>query len=604
MRLYYDDVRTINIEGLEGKKYLYHEGKAYVVDVNEDQIKLEKDLELGQLIYFHDDYGRSYPVIPRFIVQTEYFEKHYTDEQRDLGSYYKEGRSYFRLWSPTAHRVILHLNGEEYLMNRESKGFYSLFFSDNLHGQVYFYEIHIADAIYKTEDPYALASLPNREASVFCDLKQLELDIASGPAKKENETILEVHTRDFSMDPEVLFKHPGKFLSLIESHDQLGYQHILDLGVDWIQLMPVNDFATVDERDPEKRYNWGYDPMQFFALEGSYSSNIEDPFQVMRDFAKVVDRYHRDGIKVSLDVVFNHVYESEESSLHKTVPYYYFRYQPNGRLSNGSFCGNELATEKKMVSKLIVEVCEYFVKVFKIDGFRFDLMGLIDFDTMRKIHKSLPQTFLYGEGWSMPSIFEENFYARLSQAKNQTFLSYFNDRTRDFLAGSLDGKKEGILNFNNIDMKQLIVYIKGDLDNMGHAQQNIHYIECHDNLTLADRLKIQNYGPKEAQFLTEILLLFEGHVLLQIGQSFFRNKKGDPNSYRSDDSINRIEWSQLRENQDLNQAIKQAISLRKQRGSINHISLEGHKMLIKYQSLLVTVDLKNREVYYDEDVSN
>lgn len=601
MKLYYDDLKTISVENIQEESHFYHQGKRYTVSPSQAKIHLDERLELGKQIFFHDEYGRSYAVFPRFIVQSDYFEKYYTDEDTKLGAYYQNGSSYFRLWAPTAHRVFLHLEDEIYWMKALDKGIHAYEFEGNLHGRSYFYEIHIADKIYKSEDPYALASLPNREASVFCDLKQLSLAIQKGPERSDNETILEVHTRDFSMDPTIPFKHRGKFLSLIESHGALGYKHLCDLDPDWIQLMPVNDFATVDEYDSEKRYNWGYDPMQFFALEGSYSSNIHHPFQVMEDFAKVIDRYHKDGFKVSLDLVLNHVYESEESSFHKTVPYYYFRYDQKGHLSNGSFCGNELATERTMLSRFIVEVCSYFVEVFKIDGFRFDLMGLIDLETMRNIHKKLPETFLYGEGWSMPSLYEESFYARLSQAKKQKFLAYFNDRTRDYLAGALDASEEGILNENNRDASQLASYLLGDLEQMHDSQQNIHYIECHDNLSLADRLLIQNHGPKEAQFLTEVLLLFEGHVLLQIGQSFFRTKEGDANSYRSPDAINHIDWSLLEKNTALNQAIQDAIAKRKVRGKIKDIHFDQKSMMLYYEKLTVEIDFNDREVHYFEN---
>lgn len=601
MRLFYDDLLQITVEEIDEEITFYIEDKEYLVSKNKNIIYLDEPFELGKQIRAYDEYGRNYAVYPRFIVQTDYFEENYTDSNVRLGSYLDAKTSVFRLWAPTAHRVYLWLDGKEYPMKRMEKGFYEISFAKNCHGQSYFYEIAIADEIYRSEDPYAIASLPNRKASVFCDLNQLELDICEGFTVNENETILEVHVRDFSMDPKIPFQYRGQFLGLLESYGGKGYKHILDLGVDWIQLMPVNDFATVDEYNPNKRYNWGYDPMQFFVLEGSYSSNIDDPFQVMRDFAKVVDQYHKDGLKVSVDVVFNHVYEAEESSFHKTVPYYYFRYHPQGTLSNGSFCGNEFASEKIMASKLIVEVCEYFTHVFKIDGYRFDLMGLLDQKTMQAIQSSLPHVFLYGEGWSMPSIYDEAFYARLSQAKKQTSLAYFNDRSRDFIAGALDASKEGILDFENLDMEKALIYLTGDLENMAHAQQNIHYIECHDNLTLADRLVLQKHTEKEAQFLMEVLLASQGHVLLQIGQSFFRSKQFLANTYRSPDEINHIEWERLSQYQSLNESISQAIKIRRHRGDLMKTEIEDWKLKLWYEHVLIVIDFKEKVVSYDEN---
>lgn len=556
MKLYYDDVNTISVEDYKGEVLIINGSVKEVIDG-----KIHTDILDLNMRNRAEVNGCWVDIQNRFIVKTDYFDQNYTDKEVRLGSYIEENTTVFKLWAPTAYKVNLLIKGETFEMTLGDKGVFSYSTNEDLSGVSYLYEVYRDGDVFITCDPYAKASLPNRKASVVTNLHFDKVEV-----KAKGDVILEMHVRDFSMDPAVAFKNRGKFLGLLESFGHYGYSHVKDLGVGIIQLQPVSDFETVDELNPWDKYNWGYDPMQFFCLEGSYSSNIQDPQQVLRDFSKVVNQYHKDGLKITMDVVFNHIYEVEGSSLHSVLPYYFFRYNGD-RLSNGTFCGNEIASEFTMVRKLIKEACIYFVEQFDVDGFRFDLMGITDIQTMNEIYASLKEIkediFLYGEGWNMECGLPESKRATM---KNHALLegyAFFNDVFRDTISGPLDGSNLGIL--SNGDYKKIQDVLEGTMSIFQAPHQSINYVECHDNYALADKLARMNLGVDEAKVYISATLLAKGHPFLQIGQSFYRNKKGVENSYQSSDTINRIEWYYLDLYRDLNEFTKNLIRLRKER---------------------------------------
>lgn len=504
-------------------------------------------------------------VIMRGITKTSWFKETYMSS-KVLGCSIEDGKSWFRVFAPTAQCVLLHLNKTVYAMTKDEQGIFEVCVDKNVHGMDYVYEVLRYNQSKFTTDPYAIASLPNRKASVAVDLNRVLDKDASLFKASPHPIILEASVRDFSMDLEVPFINRGKFLGMLESYGQYGFNHIKDLGVTHVQLMPVADFETVDELDPVRNYNWGYDTMQSMVLEGSYSSNVKDPLQIIKDFKKLVDGYHREGIGINLDVVFNHVYDVASHPLNILEPYYFFRYTENYELSNGSFCGNELSSEMPMARRYIVDSVVYYAKTFDVDGFRFDLMGLSDIDTMNNVMTSLlevkPSIMVYGEGWSMPSVLDKELEASMNNASKMSHIGHFNDRFRDAIIGSMDGSKLG-LDIEKATYETLNHLLNQSHNFIGEANQSIQYVECHDNLTLADRLIINGKDVNAAYPMIAMVILGKGVPFLQLGQSFFRDKKGNENSYNLPDSINAIDWSYLNQYNELNEYIKGLIQLRK-----------------------------------------
>lgn len=571
MRAYYDDINTITLEGWNEKDKFKFLGKECKVSKNTIEVEI---LDLANYHYLESEMQGLILIEPRFIVKTPYFDAQYTDSDRRLGSYIENGHTHFVVWAPTSISVKLKFQNDEVHMKRDEKGFHAHSMKGEHQGLVYTYILERDGKSIETCDPYAKATLPNRAASVVADLSFDRV-----PFTLDSSSILELHVRDFSMDPLVDFKHRGKLLGLLESHGNYGMEHILDLGVGMIQLQPLTDFETVDELNPFDSYNWGYDPMQFLALEGSYSSNIADPLQVLRDLSQIVNAYHNQGIGVSMDVVYNHIYEVEGSSLNDCLPYYYFRYV-DGLLSDGTFCGNEMASEFTMVRKLIVDSCIHFVKTFDIDAYRFDLMGITDIQTMNEVRKRLieikPNIVLYGEGWNMDCGIEEGNRATMFNHKKLPGYRFFNDAFRDSIGGKLDASDSGI--FASKASPEIDMYLNGSSNLFDSPQQSINYVECHDNYTIADKLKLQGLGIEAAELYLQATLLSKGTSFLQIGQSFFRDKQGVENSYKSSDEINRINWKQLDVYHELNESTKEFIEQSKLSGN-DKIHWNGNKIL-------------------------
>lgn len=552
MRIFHDDVNVLVFEELHFNDVFTFQGEK--LELVNGKVNVS-NIDIGKYQYVQSAIHGKVLIEQRFIVKTGFFDQNFTDKDVQLGSYIKDESTYFNIWSPTSVGVALQIDGKNLEMLRSAKGVYSIKLDGNMSGKSYLFEIDINGQKVLTCDPYAKATLPNRKASVVVDLTFDKVTIG-----ETNNVILEMHVRDFSMDPKVPFKHRGELLGLLESHGNYGMAHVLDLGVGVVQLQPLTDFETVDELDKFKAYNWGYDPMQFFALEGSYSSNINDPLQVLRDFSTVVNTYHMNNIKVTMDVVFNHIYEVMDSSLHASVPYYYFRYV-DGKLSDGTFCGNEIASEFTMVRKFIVDACKYFVDQFDIDGYRFDLMGITDITTMNEIRNTLikvkPNVLLYGEGWNMKCGLPEKDRATMQNHKYLEGYSFFNDKFRNAISGSLDGSDHGIL--SNTDTTLIDDVLNGSLSIIESPKQSINYVECHDNYSLADKIEIMGLDESFAKVFIEASIKAHGYAFLQIGQSFFRNKQGVENSYKSSDDVNMIRWSYLDKYKELNEFTKALI---------------------------------------------
>ncbi|HPU66372.1 MAG TPA: type I pullulanase, partial [Limnochordia bacterium] len=409
--------------------------------------------------------------------------------------------------------------------------------------------------------------------------------------------IYEVHVRDFSISRSSGIKAKGKFLGVVEKGTKTpsllatGLDHLQDLGITHVHLLPIFDFARVDEANPGASYNWGYDPLNFNVPEGSYASDPRDGRVRIRELKEMILELNQAGIGVIMDVVYNHTFHCVESSFHKLVPGYYYRHDSRGGFSNGSGCGNELADERSMVRKFIVDSVVYWAQEYKIAGFRFDLMGLHHVDTMRAVRRALdrinPHILIYGEGWAAgPSTLPE--YARAVKENThelQGIASFCND-LRDGIKGHVFHTREGgfiqgrggeeSVKFGLVGAVQhpqikyhKVLYSKGPW--ALHPSQSVAYAEAHDNLTLWDKLLCTTEEEDHAQrskmikLAHTIILTAQGVPFLHAGQEFARTKGGDPNSYQSPDHVNQLDWERKGEFYDLFRYTKDLIALRKSR---------------------------------------
>lgn len=546
------------------------------------ECKLKNKLSLGI------DYAvgiESFGVTPLDINDAVFFkdfdEDFYYGED-DLGATYNKKYTIFKLWAPLASKVVLMLKDpkikdgkyETFKMERLDKGVYFIKINGDLEGFLYRYQVTNSGMTNICIDPYAKGSNANGRHSVVIDLNKTKMDLYNEvpPVYKQNveSIIYELHVRDFTINPCTDIKNKGKFLGLIEEGIKtpkglpVGFDYLKSLNITHVQLLPVLDYKTVDELDPSKKYNWGYDPQQYFALEGSYSTNPEDPYSRIIEFKKVVQAFHKAGIRVNLDVVYNHVYDYQTSTFERIVPNYYFRRKRNGMISNGTGCGNDLASEKLMVRKLIIDSLKYLTKEFGIDGFRFDLLGITDIDTTKQIISELkainPNIMLYGEGWDMGTELPSDKKTTIYNSFKVPEIGFFNDTFRDIAKGHNFGSEKGYLlgNASYLEGFKFIYY--GSVVNycypprFKNANQSINYVECHDNSTLFDKIE-DYYGidyPLEKKlklvnFVNGSLTFCLGVPFYHSGQEIGQSKYHEDNTYNMGDKYNMFRWDLLDE---------------------------------------------------------
>ena len=538
----------------------------------------------------------------------------YYYNDNDLGYELKGKRHVFKVWSPIADEMNLciyeeydEIEGKEYPMKKSDKGVWNISLEENLNNKFYTFIALIDGVRMEGVDPYAKAISVNGEKGAIIDFSQTnpygwEFHSIPQRAYGTDSIIYEVNIRDLSSDNESGIKNKGKFLGLTEKNTvgpngvKTGLSHIKELGVTHIQLMPVFDFATIDESKPlsSDKYNWGYDPANYNAPEGSYSTDPFNPLARIKEFKEVIKSIHESGMSVIMDVVYNHMYDVEKSGFNKLMPGYYFRYDREGKLSNESMCGNGIASENAMVRKFIVDSIMYWVNEYKIDGFRFDLMGLLDIDTMNKIRQELdnvdPNIILIGEGWNMQSMLSHEKKAIQSNAYKLKNIAFFNDKIRDGLRGnSFYHDDKGFLSggYNKEhDVKSAIVggiRYSDNLQTWGEVDPNqvVNYIECHDNHTLYDKLSLTVNNAEEIKYMSRlgasIILLSQGIPFLHAGQEFLRSKNRVENSYNAPDSINNISWRRKAENIDTFNYVKGLIALRKSYSEFRMKSVEEIK---------------------------
>jgi len=537
-----------------------------------------------------EGYGEK-PVVPTKIFDSEYFAENYHYSGNDLGAVISGSNTTFKLWAPTASKVVLNLftsghEGEAYKTVDMVKGEKGVWAHTEAcgHGTYYTYTVTTSVGTQEAVDPYAKAAGLNGNRGMVVDLSKTDPagwendKLNAEPISNYSEAVLwEVHVRDFS-NKIAGSQYKGKYLAFTEKgltneHGQpVGIDYLTQLGITHVHLLPVYDYATVDEANPDAQFNWGYDPKNYNVPEGGYSTDPYNGATRITEFKKMVQSLHEAGIGVVMDVVYNHTYDAN-SSFNKIVPYYYYRYTPTGANSSASGCGNDTASERYMFGKFMVESTAYWVEEYNLDGLRFDLMGLHDLQTMQEVESAVhtinPNAIIYGEGWTMGSTIDQSPQANQTQISkiNPTGsaiggIAVFNDVIRDGLKGSVfTTTATGYINGNGKGMLENVIFgIKGGIGTgMGWTVKNsmvINYMSAHDNNTLWDKLLISAPDATDAQRVemnklgAAILMISKGTPFWQAGEEMLRTKPDgaggyDHNSYKSSDAVNNINWSVL-----------------------------------------------------------
>jgi pullulanase len=554
-------------------------------------------LELGLAYFLVIEGIGSLPINVSAALAFENFDRDYTYEGNDLGYRYLANATTFKVWAPLASDVTLiffdkHQPTSKFPMVRHPKGVYAVTVPGNLHGKQYRYGITNSGIYHEVIDLYGPGLSRNSEYSVVIDFASLTMPMHDDSlptfSDYRDAIIYEAHVRDLTRDPLIKAQYPGTFLAAAtpelktEKGQAAGFDYITSLGITHLQLLPVTDYRSVNEFAINESYNWGYDPYHYFALEGSFASNPDDPTSRIKDFMTLVSRYHQRGIRINIDVVYNHVYDYQHSPFEKVVPGYYFRKLPNGQMSNGSFCGNDLASEKPMVHHLIVEAATFVVKTYHLDGFRFDLMGILDLKTLYAIEESVksinPHFMFYGEGWNMPTHLPQELKGITEHSHVLPSFAFFNDTFRNTIKGgnsdhdaAYPGYATGLANSDG----NLPYLLLGSSDpsfgqpKVHQSHQSINYVECHDNNTFYDKLLVCQ--PHEATtfhyrriiFATSLILLADGIPFFHMAQEVAGSKQGDHNSFQSGDKVNQFRYQWVEERSWMVQAFKDLISLRK-----------------------------------------
>lgn len=518
------------------------------------------------------------------LYSTEAFENTYTYTGNDLGAVWSKESTAFRVWAPTAEAVTVNLyrsgndDAEDLLtqlqMEPDVCGTWIGKQSGDLSGVYYTYLVLVDETIHEVCDPYAVTTGINGKRAMILDRASTN---PAGWEKDRNPNahlsvtdavIYELHIRDLSMHRSANIRNKGKFLGLTETGTKTkeghptGLDHIKSLGITHLHLLPVFDFGSVDERSTAQ-YNWGYDPVNYNVPEGSYSTNPADGAVRVAEMKQMVKTLHDNGISVVMDVVYNHVFKKESYCFNQIVPGYFSRQNTSGVYSNGSCCGNDTASERAMVRKYIADSVKYWAEEYHIDGFRFDLVGLLDIDTIRcvmdTVHRSRPDVIFYGEGWSMnthPTKPGVQLTTQENSAKVPGF-AFFNDTMRDILRGSVfDSTGIGYVSGGYCSKDTLEACFMGVPSWSAAPCQNVNYVSCHDNNTLFDRIRLAApEAPKEIQVAMNNLaaafcILSQGIPFFQAGEELLRTKPGkhggfDHNSYRSPDKVNSLKWDTL-----------------------------------------------------------
>ena len=588
----FDGDRQVEIKGIYNST-----GKTNLLNrsINSGYILVDEVLDLGKNYRIElENYGTR-AVVPTDIFDSDFFAENFHYDGNDLGAIISGDNTTFKVWAPTASKVVLNLftagNGVDAYktveMVKGDKGVWSHTEACG-HGTYYTYSVTTSVGTQEAVDPYAKAAGVNGKRGMVVDLPSTNPDgwdthtLNATPITSYSEAIIwEVHVRDFS-NKIADAQNKGKYLAFTEhgltnaDGVPVGIDYLVNLGITHVHLLPVYDYASVDETKSDE-FNWGYDPQNYNVPEGSYSTDPYHGEVRINEYKQMVMALHEAGIGVIMDVVYNHTYDAN-SNLNKIVPYYYYRYTSTGANSSASGCGNDTASERYMYGKYMVDSTSYWVEEYKLDGLRFDLMGLHDLATMQRVESAVhtinPNAVIYGEGWTMGSTIDGSPQANqsnISQIKPTGDaiggIAVFNDAIRDGLKGSVfDAESKGFIsgNVNAATWNKVFFGMKGGQGSgAGWTVTNsmvINYMSSHDNHSLWDKLHISNSADTEDvrnqmnNLGAAIVLLSKGTPFWQAGEEMLRTKPNpvsnygfDENSYKSSDEINNIDWSVLKE---------------------------------------------------------
>ncbi|HEX5653305.1 MAG TPA: type I pullulanase [Chitinophagaceae bacterium] len=529
----------------------------------------------------------------------------------DLGLTYSPKQSSFRIWAPTADEVMLSfyqegIGGEARKvidMKKAAAGTWTALLPGDQKGLFYTFKARINGKWHmEVPDPYAKAAGVNGKRALVIDLTSTNpegwhQDQPPVLNRKTDAIIYELHVRDASISPNSGIRHKGKFLGLAESGTKnqeglsTGLDHIKELGITHVHLLPFYDINSVDETKTDKpQYNWGYDPLNYNIPEGSYATNAMDGITRIKELKQLVKTFHENGLRVVMDVVYNHTALTETSHFNQLVPGYYYRQTKDGKFSNATACGNETASERPMMRKFILESMKYWVQEYHIDGFRVDLMGVHDIETMnlvsKELHRLRPDILLYGEGWTAgASPLPDSLRALKKNASKLDRIAVFSDDIRDGIKGSVFEHEDRGFASGKAGMEESVKF--GIVASCKHPQvnykkvnyskapyaaqpyQTVTYAECHDNHVLWDKLAISAKDASDEDRVNmhklslSIVLTSQGIAFLHAGTEFLRTKMGVENSFESPDSINQVDWQLKSRNKQVVDYVKSLVQLRK-----------------------------------------
>ncbi|MDA2187328.1 type I pullulanase [Bacillus cereus] len=609
--------KKIEIEGIKIKNITPYDINSGDI-TNKVKIITEKKIDLKQTYKVKIENLADTNTEIGKVIRSEEFDNLFYYGGNDLGNTYTPQHTKFRLWAPTASeaKLVTYKNwndkiGAEINMQQGEKGTWTAELKGNQKGLFYTYKVKIGDKWTEAVDPYVRAASVNGDKGAVVNLEETNPKKWKANKKPkfknpEDAIIYELHVRDLSIQSESGIKQKGKYLGVTEKGTKgpegvkTGLDHIKDLGVTHVQFLPIFDYASVNEETlNEPQYNWGYDPKNFNVPEGSYSTNPYEPTVRITELKQMVQTLHDNNLRVVMDVVYNHMYNAAESNFHKLVPGYYYRYNEDGTFANGTGVGNDTASERKMMRKFMIDSVTYWAKEYNLDGFRFDLMGIHDYETMNEIRKAVnqidPSIILHGEGWDLNTPLAAELKANQKNAEKMKGIAHFNDNIRDGLKGSVFEEKEngfinGKENMEDRIKKGITAGIDYDTNSSTYQdpEQVLTYVEAHDNHTLWDKLELTNPGDSDEvrtqmhKLSSSILLTSQGIPFLHAGQEFMRTKYGDHNSYKSPDSINQMDWLRRATFNNEVDYMKGLIELRKKYSAFRMTSAEQIKTHVSF----------------------